>query len=232
MSRTRLVFSVMFLMFGIIFTFKHHLGFSVGDTMLSAMGLSPYTTAYVRGVHITLFLGMGLLACSYYLTRQEMMPFYPSLAKRLWLIVLVIVFSYSYMTDKLMYVAKWGASGINGVSYVQNKSSCTYDVLDNGITRVNCDLTLKNYSREPVAAVLLPDLARSYKFKDDPLYESLSSVRLKPVNVEIEPYGTFKGQLAFSGLAECPLQVKGKLIDIVLDVAVDGENTVFDYDIP
>ncbi|MFC9707860.1 hypothetical protein JNUCC31_26520 [Paenibacillus sp. JNUCC31] len=232
MSRTRLVFSVMFLMFGIIFTFKHHLGFSVGDTMLSAIGLSPYTTSYASGVHITLFLGMGILACSYYVTRQEMMPFYPSLAKRLWLIVLVIVLSYSYMTDKLMYVAKWGASGINGVSYVQNNSSCTYDVLDNGITRVNCDLTLKNYSREPVAAVLLPDLARSYKFKDDPLYESLNSVRLTPVNVEIEPYGTFKGQLAFSGLAESPLQVKGKLIDIVLDVAVDGENTVFDYDIP
>ncbi|MFB8373416.1 hypothetical protein ACWIE6_06395 [Paenibacillus taichungensis] len=232
MSRTRLVFSAMLLLFGIIFTFKHHLGFSVGDTMLSAIGMSPYTTSYVSGVHITIFFGMGILACSYYLTRKEIMPLYPVLAKRLWLIVLAIVLSYSYMTDKLMYVAKWGASGINGVSYVQNDSSCTYDVLDNGITRVNCDLTLKNYTRESVAAVLLPDLARSYKHHDDPLYESLQSVELKPVHIEIEPYGTFKGQLAFSGLADSPLQVNGKLTDIVLDVAVDGENTVFDYDIP
>jgi hypothetical protein len=78
----------------------------------------------------------------------------------------------------------------------------------------------------------LPDLAGSYKHHDDPLYESLQSVELKPVHIEIEPYGTFKGQLAFSGLADSPLQVNGKLTDIVLDVAVDGENTVFDYDIP
>ncbi|WP_440118730.1 hypothetical protein [Paenibacillus sp. QZ-Y1] len=232
MSRTRLVFSAALLLFAIIFTFKHHLGFSVGDTLLSAIGVSPYTTAYLSGVHITLFLGMGLFACGFYLTRKEIMSSSPGLAKRLWILVIAIVLSYSYMTDKLMYVAKWGASGIDGISYIQNTSSCTYDVLKNGDARATCDLTLKNYSRESVVAVLMPDLAGSYRNQDDPLYESLQSVRLKPVHIEIGPRGTFTGELEFSGLAESPLQVKGELIDIVLDVAVDGENMVFDYDIP
>ncbi|WKL01095.1 hypothetical protein Q0F98_30520 [Paenibacillus amylolyticus] len=37
---------------------------------------------------------------------------------------------------------------------------------------------------------------------------------------------------SFTGKAESPLFVNGKLMDIVLDVGVDGANTVFDYDIP
>ncbi|WP_458464303.1 hypothetical protein [Paenibacillus sp.] len=232
MSRTRLVFSVALLLFAIIFTFNHHLGFSVGDTMLSAIGISPYTTSYLSGVHITLFLGLGIFACGFYLTRKEIGKSFPGLAKGLWIVVLAIVLSYSYMTDKFMYVAKWGASGINGVSYVQNTSSCSYNVQSNGETRATCDLALKNYGRDSVSAVLLPDLARSYKFKDDPLFEALQSVQLWPVHVEIERYGTFTGKLEFYGKAESPLLVSGKLIDIVLDVGVDGDNTVFDYDIP
>ncbi|WKL01094.1 hypothetical protein Q0F98_30515 [Paenibacillus amylolyticus] len=68
---------------------------------------------------------------------------FPGLAKGLWIVVIAIVLSYSYMTDKFMYVAKWGASGINAVSYVQNASSCTFNVLKTGETRATCDLTLK-----------------------------------------------------------------------------------------
>ncbi|WP_145319180.1 hypothetical protein [Paenibacillus xylanexedens] len=232
MSRTRLVFSVALLLFAIIFTFNHHLGFSVGDTMLSAIGISPYTTSYLSGVHITLFLGMGFFACGFYLTRKEIVKGSPGLAKGLWIVVLAIVLSYSSMTDKFMYVAKWGASGIDGISYVQNKSSCTFNVLMTGETRATCDLTLKNYGREPVAAVLLPDLGRSYKLKDDPLLEALKSVQLRPAYIELERHGTFVGTLEFYGKAESPLHVSGKLGDIVLDVGVDGANTVFDYDIP
>ncbi|KMV00662.1 hypothetical protein ACS72_03340 [Acinetobacter sp. VT 511] len=139
------------------------LGFSVGDTMLSAIGISPYTTSYLSGVHITLFLGLGIFACGFYLTRKEIGKSFPGLAKGLWIVVIAIVLSYSYMTDKFMYVAKWGATGINAVSYVQNASSCTFNVLKTGETRATCDLTLKNYGRDSVSAVLLPDLARSYK---------------------------------------------------------------------
>lgn len=232
MSRTRLVFSGALLLFAIIFTVNHHLGFSVGDTMLSAIGISPYTTSYLSGVHITLFLGLGIFACGFYLTRKEIGKSFPALAKGLWIVVIAIVLSYSYMTDKFMYVAKWGASGINAVSYVQNASSCTFNVLKTGETRATCDLTLKNYGRDSVSAVLLPDLARSYKLKDDPLLEALQSVQLRPVHVEIERHGTFTGKLEFYGKAESPLFVNGKLMDIVLDVGVDGANTVFDYDIP
>lgn len=232
MSRTRLAFSVALLLFAIIFTFNHHLGFSVGDTLLSAIGMSPYTKSYLSGVHITIFLGLGIFACGFYLTRKEIGRTFPGLAKRLWIVVLAIVLSYSFMTDKLMYVVKWGASGIHGISYVQNTSSCTYDVLEDGATRATCELTLKNYSSASVAAVLMPDLAGSYRNQDDPLYASLQSVRLKPVHIELGPQETFTGKLEFAGVADSPLQVKGKLIDIVLDVAVDGENTVFDYDIP
>ena len=62
--------------------------------------------------------------------------------------------------------------------------------------------------------------------------EALQSVQLRPVHVEIERHGTFTGKLEFYGKAESPLFVNGKLMDIVLDVGVDGANTVFDYDIP
>jgi len=200
--------------------------------MLSAIGISPYTTSYLSGVHITLFLGLGIFACGFYLTRKEIWKSFPGLAQGLWIVVLAIVLSYSYMTDKFMYIAKWGASGIEGVSYVQNTSSCSYNVLKTGETRASCDLTLKNYGRDAVSAVLLPDLGRSYKFKDDPLLEVLQSVQLRPVHIEIERHGTFTGKLEFYGKAESPLLVSGKLMDIVLDVGVDGVNTVFDYDIP
>ncbi|MFS0869835.1 hypothetical protein [Paenibacillus xylanilyticus] len=232
MSRTKLAFSAILLLFAIIFTFNHHLGYSVGDRMLSKMGLSPYTTAYVSGVHITIFIGLGLLGCSFYLTRKVIMPSYPRFAKRLWLIVVVIILSYSYITDKVMYVAKWGSTGVHGVSYLQNDSSCMYRVSREGSTIVSCDLTLKNYSRQPVAAVLLPDLARSYRQQDDPLYDALKSVELTPAHLEIKPHGTFSGKIAFSGVAQSPLQVKGKLVDIVLDVEVEGQNIVFDYTMP
>ncbi|WP_153977911.1 hypothetical protein [Paenibacillus xylanilyticus] len=232
MSRTKLAFSAILLLFAIIFTFNHHLGYSVGDQMLSKIGLSPYTTAYVSGVHITLFIGLGLLGCSFYLTRKEIKSSYPRLARQLWLIVVVIILSYSYITDKVMYVAKWGSTGIHSVSYLQNDSSCMYQVALDGNTRVSCDLTLKNYSRQPVAAVILPDLARSYRQQDDPLYEALKSVELQPVHLEIMPHSTFTGKIAFSGTAQSPLQVRGKLRDIVLDVEVEGQNIVFDYAIP
>ncbi|WFR61916.1 hypothetical protein P9222_26950 [Paenibacillus amylolyticus] len=232
MPRTRLVFSVVLLLFAIIFTFNHHLGFSVGDTMLSAIGISPYTTSYLSGVHITLFLGLGIFACGYYLTRKEIGKWFPGFAKGLWIVVLAIVLSYSYMTDKFMYVAKWGVSGIDAISYEQNSSSCTYNVLKTGETRATCDLTLKNYGGEVLSVSLIPDLASSYKFKGDPLLEALQSVQLRPVHIEIERHGTFKGELDFYGKAESPLFVSGKLMDIVLDVSVDGANTVFDYDIP
>ncbi|WP_338543033.1 hypothetical protein [Paenibacillus tundrae] len=232
MSRAKLTFSIIFLLFSIIFTFNHHLGFSVGDTILSKVGLLPYTTTYVRGVHITLFIGLGMLVCSYFITRKLLGSSFPRLASKLWLMVLVIVLSYSFITDKVMYVVKWNATGTNAVSYVQNQSSCMYDVVDDGDTLASCYLIIKNYSGQLVVAMVKPDLARSYRNQDDPLYESLSSVELKPVRIEIEPRSTFAGQLAFSGLAGSPLPFQGKLHDIVLDIGIEGQNIVFDYEMP
>ncbi|CAI6028672.1 hypothetical protein PAECIP112173_00547 [Paenibacillus sp. JJ-100] len=232
MSRTRLVFSGALLLFAIIFTFKHHLGFSVGDSLLSSIGISPYTTSYLSGVHITMFFGLGILACGYYLTRKEMMLEFPILARRLWIAVLVLIISYSYVTDKVMYVVKWGAGGMNGIAYMQNNSSCVYDVSSNGETLAICELTLKNYSSSPVVAMVKPDLAGSYHNEDDPLSNSLRSVQLKAIPIQIEPRTTYTGKLEFSGVAECPLQVRGRLNDVVLNVAVDGTNTSFDYHVP
>lgn len=232
MSRTRLVFSGALLLFAIIFTFKHHLGFSVGDSLLLSLGISPYTTSYLSGVHITMYFGLGMLACGYYLTRKEIVCDFPLLAKTLWIAVLVVIFSYSFMTDKLMYVVKWGAKGMSSISYMQNDSSCTYDVSANGQALASCELTLKNYSNSAVVAKVKPDLAGSYHNQDDPLSNSLKSVRLEPMPIEIEPRKTFTGKLEFSGVAECPLEVRGNLKDIVLDVAVDGTNSVLDDDIP
>ncbi|KAA8784516.1 hypothetical protein ABIE27_002383 [Paenibacillus sp. 4624] len=232
MSRTRLVFSGGLLLFAIIFTFKHHLGFSVGDSLLLFIGISPYTTSYLSGVHITMYFGLGMLACGYYLTRKEIMCKFPLVAKTLWIAVLSIIFCYSFMTDKLMYVVKWGATGMNSISYMQNDSSCTYDVSSNGYALATCELTLKNYSNSAVAVMIKPDLYGSYSNQDDPLSESLQSVHLEAKPIRIEPRKTFTGTLEFSGVAESPLEVRGNLKDIVLDVAVDGRNTVFDYDIP
>ncbi|WP_342555365.1 hypothetical protein [Paenibacillus sp. FSL R7-0652] len=232
MRRIRLAFSGTLLLFAIIFTFKHHLGFSVGDSLLLSIGISPYTTSYLSGVHITIYFGLGMLACGYYLTRKEMMHKFPLMARTLWIAVLIIIFSYSYMTDKLMYVVKWGSTGMSSISYMQNDSSCTYDVSSNGQALATCKLTLKNYSSSAVAAMVKPDLAGSYRKQDDPLSASLQSVELQAIPIRIEPRKTFTGKLEFSGMAACPLQVSGNLNDIVLDVAVDGTNTVFDYDIP
>lgn len=232
MSRTRLVFSGGLLLFAIIFTFKHHLGFSVGDSLLLSIGISPYTTSYLSGVHITMYFGLGMLACGYYLTRKEIMCEFPLVARTLWIAVLTIIFCYSFMTDKLMYVVKWGATGMNSISYLQNDSSCTYDVSSNGYALATCELTLKNYSNSAVAVMVKPDLYGSYSNQDDPLSESLHSVQLEAKPIQIEPRKTFTGTLEFSGVAESPLEVRGRLKDIVLDVAVDGRNTVFDYDIP
>ncbi|PYE52306.1 hypothetical protein HUB98_27445 [Paenibacillus barcinonensis] len=232
MSRTRLVFSGGLLVFAIIFTFNHHLGFSVGDSLLLSIGISPYTKSYVSGVHITIFFGLGMLACGYYLARKEIMLRYPLVARTLWIAVVIVVSSYSFMTDKLMYVVKWGATGLNGISYTQNNSSCTYHVHPNGRVHATCELTLKNYSSSSIAAMVKPDLAGSYRHDDDALSESLHSVALSAVPVKLEPRMTFTGTLEFSGLAKRPLEVSGKLDEIVLDVAVDGSNTVFDYDIP
>ncbi|WP_434751783.1 hypothetical protein [Paenibacillus amylolyticus] len=232
MSRTRLVFSVALLLFAVIFTFKHHLGFSVGDSLLLFVGISPYTTSYLSGVHITMYFGLGMLACGYYLTRKEIMCKFPLLAKTLWMGVLIIIFSYSYMTDKLMYVVKWEATGVNSLSYMQNDSSCTYDVSSNGQAFATCKLTLKNYSSSAVAAMIKPDLAESYHNQDDPLSNSLKSVQLQAESIQIKPRTTFTGKLEFSGVAKCPLEVSGNLKGIVLDVAVDGTDTIFDYDIP
>ncbi|MGQ8871654.1 hypothetical protein [Paenibacillus sp. TSA_86.1] len=232
MSRTRLAFSVSLLLFAVIFTFKHHLGFSVGDSLLSFIGISPYTTSYLSGVHITMYFGLGMLACGYYLTRKEIMRKFPLLARTLWIGVLIIIFSYSYMTDKLMYVVKWEATGVSSLSYMQNDSSCTYDVSSNGQAFATCKLTLKNYSSSAVAAMVKPDLAESYSNQDDPLSNSLKSVQLQAESIQIKPRATFTGKLEFSGVAKCPLEVSGNLKGIVLDVAVDGTDTIFDYDIP
>lgn len=115
---------------------------------------------------------------------------------------------------------------------MQNDSSCTYQVSPNGQALATCELTLKNYGSSAVAAMVKPDSAGSYRYQDDPLSESLQSVELNAIPVKLEPRTKFTGKLEFSGLAQRPLQVSGKLHDIVLDVAVDGTNTVFDYDIP
>ncbi|MCK6074156.1 hypothetical protein [Paenibacillus silvae] len=232
MSGTRLVFSGGLLLFAIIFTCNHHLGFSVGDSLLLSIGISPYTKAYVSGVHITVFFGLGMLACGYYLARKEIMTKYPLVAKTLWIAVVILISNYSFMTDKLMYVVKWGATGLSSISYSQNDSTCTYQVYADGQAHATCELLLKNYSSSAVAAMVKPDLAGSYRYQDDPLSESLQSVELNAIPVKLEPRMTFSGKLEFSGLAQRPLQVSGKLDDIVLDVAVDGTNTVFDYDIP
>ena len=88
-------------------------------------------------------LWLGMLACGYYLTRKEIMFTFPLVAKTLWIAVLAIILCYSFMTDKLMYVVKWGATGMNSISYMQNDSSCTYDVSSNGHALATCTLTLK-----------------------------------------------------------------------------------------
>lgn len=228
MSRARLVCSAILLMFAIMFTFKHHLGYSVGDTILSHLGVSPYTKSYISGVHVTFFVGIGLIWCGYYVVRRELMQAYPRLAKKLWLVVLLVIVSYPYVSDKMMYLTKWGATGMDGVYFVRDESSCIYNVQESGVTGAACTITLKNYGRHDVSVALKPDLARTYGNQDDPLFNTLNSVELGPVHLDLKAHAAFSGRLVFKGQAKAPFQVGGRLTDIVFDVTADGKDIVLE----
>jgi len=109
---------------GLLLLANHHLGESIGDSLLRAVGISPWTGKYNSGFHLPVLPGFALLVIGIIGTARFYRPRYPKIMSRLVIGSIAFFIVLPNITETTMFFVKH-----------ETKGTLSLDV-----TNVNCDI--------------------------------------------------------------------------------------------
>ncbi|MFN2747843.1 hypothetical protein ACINLE_20505 [Bacillus sp. z60-18] len=148
------------MVFGLLLCAKTHRQVSAGEAVLHFWGGPVQSSA---GLHYVSLAGLLLMITGFALTSL----YYREVAWiRLKLFLLIIGFTavYPLLTEQLMFLLKWNASGRDTVEYIQQASSCEYDGDEEG-GNMDCTVKLNNDGKETELVMLTPRIVDGFAFK-------------------------------------------------------------------
>ncbi|OPH60349.1 hypothetical protein BC351_17785 [Paenibacillus ferrarius] len=209
---------LLLILFSLVFTLNHHLGYSLADSCLIKLGIPTWSNEYEPGIniHYTMFIGLPLFLIGYKYSRFYLNNVYPSFMRRLIFIVIAFIFVYPTVTDKMMYLIKFNSSGLDAITYYQKKSKCTFHSNPETLGSMSCNLTLVNYSGKSMVISVIPNIAKTNYWKD--MKESFEGIELEPVSIQLSPRSKLNMGIYFKFKQISQFNGSGSIENVALDI--------------
>lgn len=192
---------------------------ALGDYVLRALGLQPWTGSH-GGIHLTvLYFGFLFLICLYFFRKysKAMNNLTPVNKFVIFVLLVAVMATVSGYTAKHM---KSNASGLKSIGYVSPDNQLEYRSIDNKIVAFNAYFTLKNYSDDkrtfhisidsPWARKEKVKAIKIYNLKGNEALFTLAGKEEKTFQINLENYKIEGGKgLAHGGF-------KGNIDELVL----------------
>ncbi|WP_217595558.1 hypothetical protein [Cohnella sp. GbtcB17] len=199
--------------FSLIFLTKLHLDYSLGDRLFEVLGVSPWTSKEQSGLHITALLGFVLLIIGVVGTVRHYRSKYPKILSRIIIGCFAFTFIYPILIEKIMFLAKHNASGINSIDVKDGR--CNFQTVET-VVKANCTFTFYNYGKEK-SIVVKPIM----KNND-------ADIEIEERTVSISPHSRVNLGTQFEGKQRNGTGFSGTLNQISIEIMVNGNRKRFD----
>lgn len=123
----------------------HHLGYSLGDSIFKAVGLSPWSKINNTGFHLPAIIGIILLIVGTSGTVKYYKPKYPKILRRIIIGCCVFFIVVPYVSEGTMYLLKHNSNGIDSIDVADLK--CRYKTNEGNLVIADCSFELYNYGK-------------------------------------------------------------------------------------
>lgn len=121
---------------------------SFGDKFLDGIGLKAWSNGNT-GLHYTFFLFISMVVAGYTGTRHFLKDEYPKIAKRMPVIIILLLLFTQPVMSSVNGVVKSYSKGLNAIEYISDGSKMDFKSNeDDTHLRFDCSINLKNYGQE------------------------------------------------------------------------------------
>lgn len=121
---------------------------SIGDRFLNGIGLKAWSNGNT-GLHYTFFLFISMVVAGYMGVKDYLKDECPNIAKRLPVIIVVLLLFTQPVMSSVYEVSKSYAKGLNAIEYISDGSNGTFKSNeDDKHLRFDCSIALKNHGKE------------------------------------------------------------------------------------
>lgn len=224
MERQVIIKGIAFLLltlFSLVFTLNHHLGYSLADSFLIKLGIPTWSNEYGTGInfHYTILIGLPLFWIGYKYSRFYLNNIYPVFMRRLIFICIAFIFVYPAVTDKMMYLIKFNATGVDAVTYYQRESKCTFHSNPETLGNMSCNLILVNYSGKSMVISVKPNIAKTNYWKDIKKY--FEGIELEPESIQLLPRSKINIGTAFKFKQTNHFNGSGSIENVAVDIEIN-----------
>lgn len=193
-------------------------GWSIGDYIFKFLNQTPWSNGS-SGTHNSVIVFLLLLLVGAICLRFSLESAPSKLAKRLNVIILILVLCWLPITNAVKQLVMKFSTGINAIEYDRAISTCNYKDSNDGRILVSAEIRLTNHGGRPVTfhmEIKSPDANESLKrFFGDGLVlrnkdNSIETFELNPNEartLEIEAYGDNSSNSHWSGSLNTPIVV-------------------------
>ncbi|AWP30170.1 hypothetical protein B9D94_27705 [Paenibacillus sp. Cedars] len=213
------ILSISAIIVGLLFISNHHLGYSFGDDLFRWAGIPPWTQQGVYGFHLPVIAGLILLMVGIPWVSRMYRPRYPKIMGRVLIGCVAWIVLFPFVSEQVMYLVKYNASGISSVSYSKKDSKCDYRTRNETIL-ADCQIHIYSYGNESQVAVR--PLSSEIGGKMVEFERKVVAVRPRDKTKVSE---TFEGSVA---QPDSPMSMSGGAREPGIELTVDGRSKVME----
>lgn len=205
-------FYIIALILGLALLPFHHLKYSVGDTLFTALGISPWSNGSSNtGLHFPVIIGTILLAIGITGIYRSYRSKYPRILR--WLILGSIAFFLVFpsISEAAMYVVKHNAQGDDSVDVTV--ASCRYNINDKQ-TEAECTFTLFNYGKAE-SLTIRPIFTKQMN--------GLTDMKFEKNELSMDRHSKFDGTMKFQGRLPNEAGISGWSSQVEMEVEVQNK---------
>ncbi|MDQ0088740.1 hypothetical protein J2T12_002150 [Paenibacillus anaericanus] len=185
----------------------HHLGYSLGDSIFKAVGLSPWSKINNTGFHLPAIIGILLLIVGTSGTVKFYKPKYPKILRRIIIGCCVFFIVVPYVSEGTMYLLKHNSNEIDSIDVADLK--CRYKTDEGNSVIADCTFELYNYGKAEKIS-LKPVLNNEFK-----QFEFQSNT------LSLDSHSKLNMSMQFNGIQKDEsVVVSGSLGEVYLDLEI------------
>ncbi|MCR2804624.1 hypothetical protein [Paenibacillus soyae] len=184
MFRKEALFFLLILI-GLLLISNSHLGYSFGDSVFRAIGISPWTQGDDSGLHISVIAGFLALAAGYMGAVKFYQARFPKIRSRIILSCIAFVLLFPIVTENAMILRHYHSYSFSSVAFSEKNSQCSYQS-EGASVKANCTLTLINYGQEKVLTIRPYPIQSPMKLKLDPILITLPAHQKLSISTDFD----------------------------------------------
>ncbi|MWC27563.1 hypothetical protein [Paenibacillus sp. MMS18-CY102] len=139
---------------------NHHLGYSIGDSLLRSIGISPWTEGEGEGMHLPAMICTLALVIVVPMALRHYRKRHTRVLRTMLILFIVLQGVYPIVAKNTMFAIRHNTSGAASVDYDRNNISCQYQSSGVGTIPTTCTFKIFNYGNASSVAITPSIFAR------------------------------------------------------------------------